>query len=86
MYAELRVNLQQKVYVVWHDFHFDYIDLDFFADWLDQLLQSGVNAIDQDFSAVFGAEHNMVFAWIYYIVTRVVFDFSHIRIILLQGN
>lgn len=30
--AKLRMNLQQKVYMVWHDFHFDYIDLDFFTD------------------------------------------------------
>ena len=32
MDSELWVYLQKQMHMVWHDFHFDYINLDFFTD------------------------------------------------------
>ena len=81
MDPKLWMYVKQKMYMIRHDFHFDDLDLDFAADWHDQLLQSGVNAVDQYFSTVFGAKNDMIVAWIDDIVARMIFNLSHICII-----
>ena len=60
--TKLGIYLKQQMYMVWHDFHFEQIDLDVLARFTDQLLQSRVNAIDQNFPAILGAENDVILA------------------------
>ena len=74
----LRVYFHQEVYMVWHDFHFDYIGVDSTSGLLYQLLQPLRDFIGQYASPIFRTPNHMILAWIDYVMIRFVF---HVRII-----
>lgn len=60
--SELRINLNQQMYMVWHDFHFKDFGVYFGGGLLDQLLQPRLDFSDETFTPIFRTPDNMVFA------------------------
>lgn len=59
--------------MVWHDFHLYDVDVKLIADFLYEFLQSHIDAIDQDLSAVFWTPDHMIFTGVYHVMIAFIF-------------
>ena len=59
--AVLRINFYQKMYMVWHDFHFNYFGVYLGGFLRDELLQTLRYISDEDFAPILGTPDNVVF-------------------------
>ncbi len=62
MNAILRINFDQKVHVIRHDFHLEYICTVLSADALDNFFKPRINTVDQHEAAILRTPHHIVCA------------------------
>jgi hypothetical protein len=62
MNAVLRINFDQEVYVIRHDFHAEDLCMTCITDILDKLFKTRINAVDQHGTAVFRTPDHVVCA------------------------
>ena len=60
--SELRINLNQQMYMVWHDFHFKDFGVNLGDGLLNQLLQPLSDFSNEALAPIFRTPDNMVFA------------------------
>ena len=61
MNAKLRIDFNQEMYVVRHDFEFKNVGLMLRRHFADQFFEPRVGAIDQDFAPLFRAPDDVIF-------------------------
>jgi len=74
MDAVLRINFDQEMDMVWHNFEFEQVGSQFDTNALDNLFKTGIHAADQDASAILRAPYNVVFAGVDNVIIRFVAD------------
>ena len=77
--SELGIYFQQQMHMVWHDLHFDYIDLNFRSRLQHQLLQTAFHFSNKDFASILWTPDNVVFAGVDYVGIGFVFHFCIIQ-------
>ena len=70
--AQLGVNRQEQVHMVWHDLHLDDLKTEFIGDRPRDLLEAIVDTVHEDGSAVLRAEDHVVVAGENYVAVTLV--------------
>ena len=73
MDTELWVYLHEQMYMVRHDFHLYDVDAKLVANFLYEFLQSHIDTIDQDLSAVFWTPDHMIFTGVHHVMITFIF-------------
>lgn len=71
--AELRIDFQKQMNMIWHDFHFQKVNLVFPADSPTEFLETDIDSIDKDFTPILRTKHDMILAGVNNIVVRPIF-------------
>lgn len=79
MNTELRVYLHKQMHMVGHDFHLYDVNMKLITDFFYKLIQSCINTIDQDLTAVFWTPDHMIFARVHHIMITFVFHANIIQ-------
>ena len=73
MYSKLRVDLQEHMHMVGHDFHLEDLEGHLVRRVSGNLLQTGIDAVDKHLAAVLGAPDHMVLAAVDDVIVALVF-------------
>ena len=63
----LRIDVDQQMHVIRHNFEFYQIKAVFAADFGDQFLKSGVHSVDQDLTAILRTPDHMILTGVDYV-------------------